>query len=59
VGNDVVNLGQGTAAVQNLRINFGGFSAGSLSVDKNGRLVRLLLPDQDVEVIRKDLLPSK
>ncbi len=45
--------------MSNYKIEFVGISGGSLSVDKNGRLVRLVIPNQDLEVLRKDLLPAK
>jgi hypothetical protein len=43
--------------VHNFRIEFGNSWVGVVSSDKNGRLVRLLLQDKGLEVVRKDLLP--
>ncbi len=43
--------------VKNYRVDFVGIWTGTLSVDENGRLVRLQLPAQDLEVVRRDLLP--
>lgn len=69
IGNDIpvalTSLGEGdlkfengSLAVSNYRIEFVGIGGGSLSVDKDKRLVRLLIPTQDLEVVRKDLLPG-
>ncbi len=49
---------KGHIAVRNFMIEFVGLWTGSLSVDKEGRLVRLLIPEQDLEVVRQDLLPE-
>lgn len=43
--------------VRNFQIEFVDIWTGTLSVDENGRLVRLSMPAQDLEVIRKDLVP--
>lgn len=59
LGNDSYDSGHGQIPVRNLKIAFAGFGVGTFSVDKDGRLVRLLMPEQDVEVVRKDLLPAK
>ena len=44
-------------AVTSYSVEFVGIAGGTLSVDKNERLVRLVIPAQDLEVVRKDLLP--
>ncbi len=59
LGNGELRHEKGSLAVSNYKIEFVGISGGSLSVDKNGRLVRLVIPNQDLEVLRKDLLPAK
>ena len=49
---------KGTLPVRNFKIEFVGMWSGTVSTDKSGRLVRLVLRDQDLEVVRKDLLPE-
>jgi hypothetical protein len=48
----------GSFPVRNFRVDFIGISGGTLSVDKSGRLVRLVIPQQDLEVLRSDLTPG-
>ena len=55
LGNDSLDFGKGTVPVRSFKVEFVGIWAGTLSVDKDGRLVRLLVPAQDLEVIRQDL----
>ena len=43
--------------VRNFQVEFLDIWTGTLSVDENDRLVRLNMPAQDLEVIRKDLVP--
>jgi len=49
---------KGVLPVRNFKVEFGGIWSGTVSVDKNGRLVRLVARNQDLEVVRKDLLPE-
>jgi hypothetical protein len=56
LGDSTLDLGKRKLAVRNYRIEFVGIWSGTVSADKNGRLVRLLIPNQDLEVVRKDLL---
>ncbi len=49
---------KGTLPVRNFKIEFVGIWTGTMSADKSGRLVRLVLRAQDLEVVRKDLLPE-
>lgn len=42
---------------RNFQVEFLDIWTGTLSVDENNRLVRLNMPAQDLEVIRKDLVP--
>ncbi len=49
---------KGSLSVKNFKVEFGGLWSGTVSVDKTGRLVRLVVRDQDLEVVRKDLLPE-
>jgi len=69
IGNDislaVTSLGDGelqsaagSLAVSNYNIEFVGIAVGTLCVDKAGRLVRLVLASQDLEVVRKDMLAA-
>jgi hypothetical protein len=50
---------QGTVPVRNFKIEFVGVRAGNFSTDMKGRLVRLIMREQDLEVVRKDLVPDK
>jgi hypothetical protein len=69
IGNDIpialtfvedVNLdyGKNSLPARYYKIEFVGMWSGSLFMDKDGRLIRLLIPAQDLEVVRKDLLIS-
>jgi len=49
---------KGTLPVRNFKIEFVGIWTGTVSTDKSGRLVRLVLREQNLEVVRKDLLPE-
>ncbi len=44
--------------VRNFRVEFVGILTGTLSTDRAGRLVRLLVPQQDLQVLREDLVPE-
>jgi hypothetical protein len=58
LGDSELKLENGSIEVINYRIEFVGIAGGTLSVGKNKRLVRLVMPTQDLEVVRKDLLPA-
>jgi hypothetical protein len=58
IGNEKLPLKKGTLSVRNFNLEFVGIWSGSLLVDEDGRLIRLLIPAQDLEVVRKDLLAS-
>jgi hypothetical protein len=58
IGDGKVDGRTGSIAVRNFRIEFVGIWGGTLSVNKEGRLVRLSIPSQDLEVVRRDLLPQ-
>ncbi len=45
--------------VRNFRVEFIGILTGTLSTDRGGRLVRLLVPQQDLQVLREDMVPHK
>ena len=55
LGDSSFDLKTGALPVRNLRIDFVGIWSGTVSVDKEGRLVRLAIPSQDLEVVRRDL----
>jgi hypothetical protein len=58
MGDTELKSEKGIVAVSSYRVEFVGIAGGTLSVDKNKRLVRLVIPAQDLEVLRKDLLPT-
>lgn len=47
---------QGSIPVRNFKIEFIGVRAGNYSTDMKGRLVRLIMREQDLEVVRQDLV---
>jgi hypothetical protein len=53
-----LDYGKGTIAVRNFKIDFFQSRTGYFSTDTSGRLVRLIIHDQDLEVVRKDLTPQ-
>jgi hypothetical protein len=58
LGEEKLDLKPGPLQIRNFRIEFVGIWGGMLSVNKEGRLVRLVIPTQDLEVLRRDLLPQ-
>ena len=58
LGNENLEPKKGTLPVRNFGVEFVGIWSGLLSVDKDGRLVRLSIPAQDLQVVRADLLDS-
>jgi hypothetical protein len=56
LGDSSIEFEKKSIPVKNFRIEFVG--VGTLSVDKDERLVRLQIPSQDINVIRVDLLPK-
>lgn len=67
IGNDVpmsltllsesnMTVGNTAIPVRIFKVDINGLWTGTLSTDKNNRLVSLLIPTQDLEVIRRDLL---
>ncbi len=59
LGDSNLKSDQGVLPVKNFRVECAGLWTGNLSVDKNGRLVRLFIPAQDLEVVRSDLMPDQ
>ncbi len=57
LGTSNLKLEKSTLAIRNFRIEFVDIWSGTLSVDEDDRLVRLTIPAQDLEVVRKDLVP--
>ena len=65
IGNDIpvaldedLSLEKGSTRAKYYRVEFVGIWSGSLYVDPEGRLLRLSIPSQDLEVVRKDLKVS-
>jgi len=56
IGDDKLDLKIGTLPIRNFQVEFVGMWGGTLAVNKNGRLVRLVIPSQELEVVRRDLL---
>jgi len=54
LGEEKLEIGKTTLRANNFRVEFGNRSA-MVTADKNGRLVRLAIPAQDIQVERKDL----
>ena len=50
---------RGAIPVRNYKIEFVGVRSGNLSTDMAGRLVRLIMREQDLEVVRQDLVSGK
>jgi hypothetical protein len=48
----------GQIAVQNFKVEHVGLWAGTISIDENMRLVRLVARDLDLEVLRQDIVPE-
>jgi hypothetical protein len=53
-----LDYGKGTIPVRNFKVEFMSTWTGTLSVDKSNHLVRLLVPAQDLQILRRDLLPN-
>ena len=49
---------RGILSIKNFKIEYVGLRTGTFSVDSDDRLVRLVMPDQDLEVVREDVLPA-
>jgi len=52
-----LDLPKGTIPANSFKIEFVGVWSGSLFADKEGRLLRLVIPAQELEVVRADLVP--
>jgi hypothetical protein len=49
---------KGEIPLQEYAVEFTGLQSGTLFADEKGRLVRLLMPDQALEVVREDVVPA-
>ncbi|MEJ2109106.1 MAG: hypothetical protein P8Z37_04170 [Acidobacteriota bacterium] len=49
---------EGEIKAQEYQVEFVGLRNGTLMTDDNGRLLQLVMPDQDLEVVREDLVPA-
>lgn len=56
LGTENIAAGSGSMTLSSYKVEFVGIFEGLLWVDPNRRLVRLVIPAQDLEVVRKDLL---
>jgi hypothetical protein len=59
LGNGSLESAKGGVPVKNFKVSFPGIGSGSLSMDENGRLVRLLMPAQDLEVVKRELVSDQ
>ena len=58
IGTSNLPYRKGTLSVNNYQVEFVGIRTGTLTMDDNGRLVQLKMPDENLEVIREDLVPA-
>lgn len=59
LGESNLDTPKGPLSVRDFKIEFGALRAGTFSIDKAGRLVRLEIREQELQVIREDLLPKQ
>lgn len=59
LGESKIERKSGPLPIRNFRVEFVGIWGGNMSVDKDGRLVKLLIPKQEIEVLRQDLIPEQ
>jgi hypothetical protein len=59
VGDGKLDTPSGSIAVRNFKVEYVGLWGAVFSTDSNNRLVRLVAPGQELEVVRTDLLPAK
>jgi hypothetical protein len=58
LADSTLEIGDAGVPVRNFRVDFTNIFSATLSVDKAGRLVRLTVPEQDLLVVRTDLVPK-
>ncbi len=56
--NGTLNSEKGPVPAKNYKVEFEGIWSGNLLTDAHGRLIKLSVPAQDLEVVRKDLVAS-
>jgi hypothetical protein len=59
LGDEKLELNKSILPIKKFRIEFLNIWSGTLSTDKNGRLVRLVVPAQDLQVVRTDLFSAE
>jgi hypothetical protein len=59
LGDEKLDLNKSVLPTKKYRIEFVDIWSGTLSMDKDGRLVRLVVPPQDLQVVRKDLFSEE
>jgi hypothetical protein len=59
LGDEKLEFNKSTLPIKKYKIEFVDIWSGTLSMDKNGRLVRLVVPAQDLQVVRKDLFSAE
>jgi len=59
LGNGILDSEKGSVPVRNFKVSFPGIGNGNFSIDESGHLVRLLMPAQDLEVLKKELVPDQ
>jgi hypothetical protein len=58
LGDENLELKTAKLAIRNFKIEFINIWGGTFAVDKDDRLIRLVIPNQNLEVVRKDILDS-
>jgi hypothetical protein len=59
LGDEKLEFNKSTLPIKKYRVEFLDIWSATLSMDKNGRLVRLVVPAQDLQVVRKDLFSAE
>ena len=58
LSDSTLKLPRGEIALKEYQVEFVGLRTATLFADDKGRLARLVMPDQNLEVVREDLLPA-
>jgi len=58
LGDSSLKYSRGEIKLKEYQVEFVGLRNGAILADSNGRLVRLVMPAQNLEVIREDLVPA-
>jgi len=59
LGNGILESENGSVPVRNFKVSFPGIGNGTFSIDASSRLVRLLMPAQNLEVVKRELVPER